>query len=58
MPLLIIYLEALGANIIESEPMAIDNNIITSYNPSISFDVAFKLLELLTSKKSAITLTN
>jgi len=38
-----------GANVIGNEPIVIDKNIITSYNPSTAFDVAFKLLELLTS---------
>lgn len=41
-----------GANIIYNEPIVIDKNIITSYNPSTAFDVAFKLLEMLTSKEN------
>lgn len=41
-----------GANIIYDEPIVIDKNIITSYNPSTAFDVAFKLLEMLTSKEN------
>lgn len=35
------------------QPIVIDGNIITSYNPSTAFDVAFTLLELLTSKENA-----
>ncbi|WP_291566617.1 MULTISPECIES: DJ-1/PfpI family protein [unclassified Clostridium] len=41
-----------GANVICDEPIVIDKNIITSYNPSTAFDVAFKLLELLTSQEN------
>lgn len=45
-------LSEFGANVICDEPIVIDKNIITSYNPSTAFDVAFKLLEILTSKKN------
>ncbi|SHJ25717.1 4-methyl-5(b-hydroxyethyl)-thiazole monophosphate biosynthesis [Dethiosulfatibacter aminovorans DSM 17477] len=38
-----------GVNVIRDEPIVIDRNIITSYNPSTAFDVAFTLLEKLTS---------
>ena len=31
----------------------IDNNIITCWNPSTAIDVAFKLLELLTSQEKS-----
>ena len=41
-----------GANIIYDEPIVVDKNIITSYNPSTAFNVAFKLLESLTSKEN------
>lgn len=41
-----------GVNVIPDQPIVIDENIITSYNPSTAFDVAFTLLELLTSKKN------
>ena len=41
-----------GANVLGDEPIVIDKNIITSYNPSTAFDVAFTLLELLTSKEN------
>ena len=41
-----------GANVIADKPIVIDKNIITSYNPSTAFDVAFKLLELLTSEEN------
>ncbi|RII34194.1 DJ-1/PfpI family protein [Clostridium chromiireducens] len=43
-------LSEFGVNVHGTEPIVIDNNIITSYNPSTAFDVAFKLLEMLTSK--------
>jgi len=41
-----------GVNVI-NKPIVIDGNIITSWNPSTAIDVAFKLLELLTSKEKA-----
>lgn len=41
-----------GANVLHNEPIVVDKNIITSYNPSTAFNVAFKLLELLTSKEN------
>ena len=41
-----------GANVLGDEPIVIDKNIITSYNPSTASDVAFTLLELLTSKEN------
>lgn len=44
-------LQEMGA-VIVNDPIVIDDNIITSYNPSTAFDVAFTLLELLTSKKN------
>ena len=37
-----------GVNIINT-PIVVDKNIITSYSPSTAIDVAFKLLETLTS---------
>lgn len=39
--------------IVENEPIVVDGNIITSYNPQTSSGVAFKLLEMLSSKKKA-----
>ena len=39
-----------GANVVPDKAIVIDKNIITSYNPSTAFDVAFTLLEMLTSK--------
>ncbi len=45
-------LKELGVNVISDKPIVIDQNIITSYNPSTAFDVAFMLLELLTSKEN------
>ena len=36
-----------------NEPIVIDDNIITSWNPSTAIDVALLLLELLTSKTNA-----
>jgi 4-methyl-5(b-hydroxyethyl)-thiazole monophosphate biosynthesis len=41
-----------GANVICDEPIVLDKNIITSYNPSTAFNVAFKLLEMLTSHEN------
>lgn len=38
-----------GVNVLYDEPIVVDKNIITSYNPSTAFNVAFKLLEMLTS---------
>lgn len=43
-----------GANVLGDEPIVVDKNIITSYNPSTAFDVAFNLLEILTSKENCI----
>jgi 4-methyl-5(b-hydroxyethyl)-thiazole monophosphate biosynthesis len=40
-----------GANVI-NQPIIIDQNIITSWNPSTAMDVAFILLEKLTNKKN------
>jgi 4-methyl-5(b-hydroxyethyl)-thiazole monophosphate biosynthesis len=48
-----LQLEEMGANVIPNQPVVIDHNIITSFNPSTSFDVAFTLLELLTSVENA-----
>ena len=39
-----------GANVVPDKAIVIDKNIITSYSPSTAFDVAFILLEMLTSK--------
>ncbi|MDD7796068.1 DJ-1/PfpI family protein [Clostridium sp. 'White wine YQ'] len=39
-------------NVIPNKPIVVDKNIITSYNPSTAFPVAFKLLELLTSEEN------
>jgi 4-methyl-5(b-hydroxyethyl)-thiazole monophosphate biosynthesis len=36
-----------------NEPIVIDDNIITSWNPSTAIEVAFTLLEMLTSVKNA-----
>ncbi len=41
-----------GVNVI-NKSIVLDDNIITSWNPSTAIDVAFKLLELLTSKEKA-----
>jgi len=46
----------LGADVIPDQPIVIDDNIITSYNPSTAFDVSFTLLELLTSKENAVNI--
>lgn len=45
-------LSEFGINVLGNEPIVVDKNIITSYNPSTAFDVAFKLLEMLTSKEN------
>lgn len=45
-------LAALGANVLGDERVVIDKNVITSYNPSTAFEVAFLLLEMLTSKEN------
>jgi len=45
-------LSEFGVHVI-NEPIVIDDNIITSYDPSTAIDVALLLLELLTSKKNA-----
>ena len=43
-------LAEMGAKVIPDQPIVIDGNLITSYSPSMGFDVAFLLLEKLTSK--------
>lgn len=45
-------LRGFGVNV-TNEPIVIDDNIITSWNPSTAIDVALLLLELLTSKANA-----
>jgi protein deglycase len=45
-------LKEFGANVI-NQPIVIDGNIITSWNPSTGIDVALKLLELLTTKEKS-----
>jgi len=45
-------LKSFGVLVI-NEPIVIDDNIITSWNPSTAVDVALLLLELLTSKTNA-----
>jgi len=47
-----IQLAGFGVNVIPDQPIVMDENVITSYNPSTAFEVAFKLLELLTSKEN------
>lgn len=49
-----IQLSEFGVNVLGDEPIVVDKNIITSYNPSTAFDVAFNLLELLTSKENCV----
>jgi 4-methyl-5(b-hydroxyethyl)-thiazole monophosphate biosynthesis len=41
-----------NVNVIPDQPIVIDKNIVTSYNPSTAFDVAFTLLEMLTTKEN------
>jgi len=43
-------LKTFGVNVI-NEPIVVDRNIITSYCPETASGVAFKLLEMLTSKE-------
>jgi 4-methyl-5(b-hydroxyethyl)-thiazole monophosphate biosynthesis len=50
-------LKEFGAIIID-EPIVIDDRIITSWNPSTAINVAFKLLEILTSKENAEKIKN
>jgi protein deglycase len=45
-------LKSFGVQVI-NQPIVIDDNIITSWNPSTAVDVALLLLELLTSKTNA-----
>jgi 4-methyl-5(b-hydroxyethyl)-thiazole monophosphate biosynthesis len=46
-------LKSFEVNVI-NEPIVVDSNIITSWNPSTAIDVALKLLESLTSKDQAL----
>lgn len=48
-----LQLEAMGAHVIPDQPVVRDGNIITSFNPSTAFVVAFDLLESLTSTENA-----
>jgi 4-methyl-5(b-hydroxyethyl)-thiazole monophosphate biosynthesis len=45
-------LRGFGVNVL-NEPIVVDDNIITSWNPSTAIDVALLLLEMLTSKQNA-----
>jgi 4-methyl-5(b-hydroxyethyl)-thiazole monophosphate biosynthesis len=45
------YFADLGANV-QDKHIVIDKNIITSTGPATGLDVAFKLLEMLTSTKN------
>lgn len=45
-------LKTYGVNVI-NQPVVIDDNIITCWNPATAIDVSFMLLELLTSKQNA-----
>ena len=44
-------LKSFGVNVV-NQPVVIDDKIITCWNPSTAIDVAFQLLELLTSKEN------
>ncbi|WP_029191254.1 DJ-1/PfpI family protein [Paenibacillus elgii] len=48
-----LQLEAMGAQVIPDQPVVRDGNVITSFNPSTAFAVAFDLLESLTSTENA-----
>ncbi len=50
-------LSEFGVQVI-NEPIVIDQNIITSWNPSTAIDVALKLLELLTSPEKSQYIRN
>jgi 4-methyl-5(b-hydroxyethyl)-thiazole monophosphate biosynthesis len=45
-------LQSFGVQVI-NQPIVVDDNLITSWNPSTAMDVAFLLLEKLTSKMNA-----
>ena len=45
-------LQGFGVNVI-NQPIVIDDNMITSWNPSTAVDVALLLLEYLTTKNNA-----
>lgn len=45
-------LQGFGVNVI-NQPIVMDDNMITSWNPSTAIDVALLLLELLTTKNNA-----
>ena len=48
-------LKEFGVNVVD-EPIVIDHNIITSWNPSTAINVALLLLEMLTTKENAATI--
>jgi len=50
-------LRSYGVNVINL-PVVVDDNIITCWNPSTAIDVAFLLLELLTSKSNTDQIKN
>jgi len=45
-------LAAYGVNVLGDQSIVVDKNVITSFNPSTAMDVAFLLLEKLTSKEN------
>ncbi|MGL4346085.1 MAG: DJ-1/PfpI family protein [Cellulosilyticaceae bacterium] len=45
-------LASFGVNVLATTPIVIDQNIITSYNPATALDVAFTLLEMLTTPEN------
>lgn len=45
-------LSEMGAVCVPDEPIVVDGNVITSYNPSTAFGVAFALLERLTTPEN------
>ncbi|HEX2935719.1 MAG TPA: DJ-1/PfpI family protein [Bacteroidales bacterium] len=45
-------LRSYGVNVL-NQPIVVEGNIITSWNPSTAIDVALTLLEMLTNKKNA-----
>lgn len=56
-PVRVATLKEHGVNVIEN-PIILDDNIITSWNPSTAINVALLLLELLTSKDNSDKIRN
>ena len=48
-------LHGFGVNVL-NQPVVVDDNIITSWNPSTAMDVAYLLLEMLTTHENALNI--